>query len=130
MCKLADRVLCLLCAHADGVGLLVQKGQAVDDPLLFLAPFDAKLWVALLGGVFAVALFQKLISLYTPFGDLCARFFPPCRALGKPTPDCRLPNPSHCTQSWSLVCMPCIAFHSASVLAGQLCPAHALERPF
>ena len=41
----------------------------VNDPLLFLQPFDVKLWVALLGAVFAAAVIQKLISLYTPYGD-------------------------------------------------------------
>lgn len=51
------------------MGLLVQKGQVVNDPLLFLQPFDVKLWVALLGAVFAAAVIQKLISLYTPYGD-------------------------------------------------------------
>ncbi len=55
--------------HAAGLGLLVRKGQVVDNPLLFLQPFDVKLWLALLGAVFAAALVQKLISLYTPFGD-------------------------------------------------------------
>lgn len=54
---------------AAGVGMLVQKGQPHNEQLLFLEPFEAKLWVTLLGVVFGAALIQKLLSLYTPFGD-------------------------------------------------------------
>jgi hypothetical protein len=58
------------CDAAAGLGLLVAKGQPNDDQLLFLEPFDWKLWIALLGTVFAAALIQKLLSLYTPYGDM------------------------------------------------------------
>ncbi|KAK9918878.1 hypothetical protein WJX75_007744 [Coccomyxa subellipsoidea] len=54
---------------AGGLGLLVQKGEPRNDQLLFLQPFDARLWVTLLGTAFAAALVLKLISLYTPLGD-------------------------------------------------------------
>ncbi|KAK9918578.1 hypothetical protein WJX75_005119 [Coccomyxa subellipsoidea] len=55
--------------YAGGLGLLVQKGEPRNDQLLFLQPFDARLWVTLLGTAFAAALVLKLISLYTPLGD-------------------------------------------------------------
>jgi hypothetical protein len=57
---------------AGGLGLLVQKGEPRNDQLLFLQPFDARLWVTLLGTAFAAALVLKLISLYTPLGDRSA----------------------------------------------------------
>lgn len=56
-------------ACAGGLGLLVQKGEPRNDQLLFLQPFDARLWVTLLGTAFAAALVLKLMSLYTPLGD-------------------------------------------------------------
>ncbi len=52
-----------------GLGLLVAKGEPRNDQLLFLQPFDARLWVTLLGTAFAAALVLKLLSLYTPLGD-------------------------------------------------------------
>ncbi|BDA49267.1 Glutamate receptor 2 [Coccomyxa sp. Obi] len=55
--------------YAGGLGLLVGKGEPRNDQLLFLQPFDARLWIALLGTAFAAALVLKLLSLYTPLGD-------------------------------------------------------------
>ena len=49
--------------------MLVQKGEPRNDQLLFLQPFDARLWVTLLGTAFGAALVLKLMSLYTPLGD-------------------------------------------------------------
>jgi len=56
-------------AFAGGLGLLVDKGEPRNDQLLFLQPFEAKLWVTLLAILFGAALVLKLLSLYTPFGD-------------------------------------------------------------
>jgi hypothetical protein len=59
-----------LMACAAGLALLVRKGQPLDDQVLFLQPFDTVLWITLLGVVFAAALVQKLLSLYTPYGGM------------------------------------------------------------
>lgn len=86
-----------------GLGLLVDKGQPRNDQLLFLQPFDARLWTALLGTAFAAALVLKLLSLYTPLGD-----------RQDPDPGCRIFLPGSSLHSMrAVMCVIAIPFHDS-----------------